>query len=533
MTISEWFAGNKKASAEVEKWVSDNRCGEDVGGIRGLLIRFHEVYDYPFRDHTALWDFIKKTHGTYSVEKVEPVAPRSDRDIRQIESGQDFFCTSAVSNCYADPKFLSAVEHWKADHNAKIIVNGVRYVNPTRPGEEVKDEWYDPALTDYMLNQEIRPHPRVSIMPTKIQATTSNPLPPRLAGLTKGRHVIFGHPQLAMKTVPTLHGEAKVMWSTGAVTKPHYSDTLAGTLGAFHHGLGGVIVQIRGDDILMREVTWDGTGFMDLETYYTANGADGKFRAPLALVMGDIHVRLTDDRIMESTFGEDSIFGFLGHQRIVLHDLPDFRTINPHEWQNQLTRAALSTVGRTDLRAEVEDIAKWVNDLPTAPEVIVVRSNHDEFLTRWLQGGEKNVEPHNRLLYHQLSARMLEHHEAHGEFPITLEEALKGKLSRDVRFLRFDESFRIAGVEMGQHGHLGPNGARGSIINYARLATRTIVGHTHSPGIWQGCYQVGHSAVPRHGYNVGPSGWWNAHTTLHFNGQRQMHLICRSGAWRG
>ena len=43
------------------------------------------------------------------------------------------------------------------------------------------------------------------------------------------------------------------------------------------------------------------------------------------------------------------------------------------------------------------------------------------------------------------------------------------------------------------HGDKGPNGARGSIRNLRRIGIRSVIGHTHSPGIDEGCYQVGTS----------------------------------------
>ena len=534
MTVAQWFAKHPQAKKRLDKWVGDRRSGEESDGIRGLLAHLQNSHAFPFQDHTSLWKFAKREHGTIESPKKAPAVhthTRTDTELRKIEKGDTFFVTSAVSNCYADPGFLQAIERWREELGAKVIVNGVRYQNPTRPNEEVADEWYDPALARYMLNQEIRPHPKLSILPTKVQATASNPLPPRIAGLTQGRHTILGHPQLAMKTVPTLDGEAKVMWSTGAITRPQYSETLAGTMGEFHHGLAGVIVEVRDDDVLMREVTWDGNGFTDCEWDFRADGTY-EAPAPLALVMGDIHDPLVSKDVMEATFGEGGIYDCMKHERIVLHDLADFRNVNPHDW-GKLTHAALAQSGRNSVQDDIDSTAQWINNLPTDPDLVVCRSNHDEFLTRWLQDGERNVTPVNRKLYHELSFQILDEFNRTGKFPVTLELALRGKVREGVRFLNFDESFRLAGVEMGQHGHLGPNGARGSILNYARMAVRTIIAHAHSPGIWQGCYQVAHSGVQDHGYNRGPSSWWNAHVTLHANGQRQMHLITVKGRWRG
>ena len=82
------------------------------------------------------------------------------------------------------------------------------------------------------------------------------------------------------------------------------------------------------------------------------------------------------------------------------------------------------------------------------------------------------------------------------------------------------------------HGHLGPNGARGSARNLSRIGTRSIIGHSHSPNIWQGVYQVGTSSKLRLHYTAGPSSWFHTHAVVHPNGRRQMiHIV--EGHWRG
>jgi hypothetical protein len=104
------------------------------------------------------------------------------------------------------------------------------------------------------------------------------------------------------------------------------------------------------------------------------------------------------------------------------------------------------------------------------------------------------------------------------------------KLAR-VRVLDEDESFRLGGVELGMHGDRGPNGSRGSIRNLRRIGVKSIIGHSHSPGIDEGCYQVGTSTRLRLEYNHGASSWLNCHCILHADGKRQLVVIV-DGYWR-
>lgn len=541
MTVAGWFFEHPSAVEAVRFWLRERAKGRGLGS-RKMVEFLQAEHSYPFRDHTAFQKWAREVFPNIYAQAVTHKAPepvsfrKTGADIKRLERHEDFFCTSAVSNCRADPGFLSAVERWRDDRQGKITVNPVRYANPRTRREmekETSGEWWDPALEDYMLEDEIRPHEYLAIMTAKAQATANNPLPPRIDGRTKHRSAIFGHPQLAMRTVPTPQAKLpKLMYSSGAITEKFYSDTVSGDMADFHHSLAGVIAEIRGDRFHLREVIWDGQSFIDCDKRYYADRIEDA-PPPLALDMGDIHVGLHAQNVMEATFErEDSIYNTLHPERVILHDLFDGKSVNPHEAANRLTRAANFRRGNTNLYNELRDVGYFLDNLPADLEVVVVPSNHDDFLNRWLQRGEKMVEPENLELYHRFCSELLARERATGVLPAALPVALEGHYDREVRFLKIDESFRLMGVELGMHGHLGPNGARGSVKNLARIGTRSIIGHGHGPWIWQGCNMVGMSAIYRHGYNVGPSGWLQSHTLLHANGYRQATHIVKN-YWRG
>jgi hypothetical protein len=100
-----------------------------------------------------------------------------------------------------------------------------------------------------------------------------------------------------------------------------------------------------------------------------------------------------------------------------------------------------------------------------------------------------------------------------------------------VKYLRRNESFKICDIEMSHHGDYGANGSRGSRNQFANLPTKTIIGHSHSPGITAGCYQVGTSSALQLEYNQGLSSWMNTHCLVYTNGKRQLINII-NGRWR-
>ena len=92
--------------------------------------------------------------------------------------------------------------------------------------------------------------------------------------------------------------------------------------------------------------------------------------------------------------------------------------------------------------------------------------------------------------------------------------------TEDVIFLQRDQSYTICDIEVGFHGDKGPNGSRGTIQSFAKVGPKTIIGHSHSPGIHEGVYQVGVSTRLDLEYVSGPSSWLQTHCIIYNSGHR-------------
>ena len=130
-------------------------------------------------------------------------------------------------------------------------------------------------------------------------------------------------------------------------------------------------------------------------------------------------------------------------------------------------------------------------------------------------------------------------------------EIRKGKLPKDVnlveramvteaglpkgavQFLIPDESYEVGEVELGMHGHLGPNGANGSPNGLSKIGVKATTMHTHTAGIYHGLYVGGTSTVltKEWGYTIGPSAWSHSHVLQYDNGQRAI-VTEKNGKWR-
>lgn len=463
----------------------------------------------------------------------DPRFERDEGEVERIQAHGTYVVTCAQNDTPVDQRWLATLKRFCDERGAELIVIPIRYKNPTTRRDPMEDRTvgYDWAreVRPYLIENELRVHDYVRVMANvKPQATSPNPIPISRDGRTKYASGVYGHSQLVMRTVATPQSQLpKILYTTGSVTEKNYSDTPAGDMAAFHHTHGAVLIEVEGDGYWMRELVWDrrsGT-MIDFDRVYRPRAKSKKAPRALAVLTGDEHAWFMDPVLKEATFGDGGLLDVLNPRHRVAGDVLDGYTMNPHEQGRHLSDAVKSVQGLDSWQDELDHLVDHLNEtLRPGTETVVVPSNHHEFLTRALEGNPNNIAPKNRRLYHLLCLRMLEEAQRVDggiALPDPVELFCRGKVNR-TRFLAVDESFQLAGVEMGMHGHKGPNGARGNVRNLARIGTRSMVGHGHGPGIWQGVYMVGMSTYYRLGYNSGPSNWLQCHGALHANGKRQM-----------
>jgi len=222
----------------------------------------------------------------------------------------------------------------------------------------------------------------------------------------------------------------------------------------------------------------------------------------------------------------------------VWHDLLEAYAVNPHNKGNPFNKIAKIMSGHNSIADEVKRACQFVKD-NTPPDTIsvIVPSNHNDFLRRWIVDTDWRTEPGNAAFYLRTALQMVEETrfiEGFGTyypspFPMVFPQIVD---VTDIHILGDDEDLQIANIEVSMHGDRGPNGARGSIQNHKRLGVRSFIGHSHVPGIEEGAWQVGTSTELRLEYTNGPSGWLNCHGVINADGKRQMIIII-GDTWRG
>lgn len=435
---------------------------------------------------------------------------------KTLEKKRRYIISSAQSASSVNLNFLRNIEIYANFINAEIGIIATRYKNPTSIWKEEGDVW-DKSVEEYLIAKKQQIHDDVLILADlKIQATAPNPT----SGIELfGNHasLIVGSPKIEMRSVPVLPTQKqKFLYSTGSTTYPNFTDTVAGGKAGAHHSFGFVIIEIESDEVVhIRNVSANEDGdFNDL--IYRVEDGEVFEESVEVFVWGDSHFAKKEERVTEAF---RKLCMDLGVSVSVLHDVWDSESLNIHNFSKPIEQYRLYKDGKADLRAELNQMfseLEWFEN--NMEDTIVVRSNHDDMLDRALEIPDLWAK---NLMNAEIIIEFLQMKLAGDCSDGVISELINNEFA-SIRALGLNDSYMLYDVELGLHGHKGPNGSRGSAKAFSRLSTKTIVGHTHSPSITGGCYQVGIACSMEHGYNAGLSGWAYAGATLNQHGKRQM-----------
>ncbi len=436
---------------------------------------------------------------------------------KTLASKKRYIITSAQTASLVNVSFLENIKAYAKFIDAEIGIIATRYKNPTSIWKEEGDVWADEVMP-YLTAKRQMLHPKLQMVADlKIQATSLYPLN-GLDNFAKDFSCIVGSPAIAFRSVPTpKFGEKKFLMSTGSVTFPNFTDTVAGGKAEQVHSFGFVIVEIEDEEVVhFRNVyAKDDGSFTDL-VFEVDHQHVSIVNVP-TMVWGDLHVAKKDEEVTKAFRLMSKTLGIENH---ILHDVWDSCSLNVHNTKDPITQHKLMKSGNDDLQKEIDDAIeelRWFHE--TSENTIVVRSNHDDMLDRAMSQGDwrdnlKNAVTFVKLLYHTLNGDAPK-----GLFPFLIKDL------DNINALGIDESYMLHGVELGMHGHKGANGAKGSINYFSKLPIPNIVGHSHSPGIRGNCMQVGIACKDDHDYNQGDSGWAYASAIVHEMGTRQLIVL--------
>lgn len=446
-------------------------------------------------------------------ERVEPQGEQiTMAENKDFDKTKNVFLISCAQNATpVNKNFVHNMEAYANHINGEILVIPIRYRNPTTiDGEKKEDDWWDEKIIPYLSLKRHQLNKNVTVLSdVKTQPTDSMPLNGFEALANQGT-LILAHPRVHMKSLPTLDDSPKMMFTTGCCTKDNYINSKRGKIGEFHHTYGFVVVEIEDDETYyIRQVTaTDNGNFNDLY-FNVQNGEVKRNSSVAALIKGDIHYGEHDQQVLDVSFNK--LVPKLTPGYVVLHDVFDGKSVNHHDENNFIIQYQKEQNNENSLQNEIDNLLEWVNTIKQH-NLVVVFSNHDDFLNRYIINKDFKKDIKNAKEYLKYAQILLEDKAPNGLIAYCINEKFP-----QVKCLGRDDNFKVLGWELAVHGMDGVGGTRGSIAQYKKLNTHIITGHAHNPCRMDGAVQVGTNSKLRLGYNHGMSSWVHSDAIIHYD----------------
>lgn len=492
----------------------------------------------------------------YEQYKTQQLAEPIKIDSSKNENRYYIF-SAAQDNTQVEQDFLKNLKAYADYLDAEIIISGFTYNKGLFEDHSKKGSDYHPAVREYLCNDKIEICNKLlfcgemNILPTAVAPLSG------LETYTKDKWGIFPHSKIQLLSVPTMkNDDSKIIMTTGCVTKKNYVPKKAGLKAEHHHVLGAVILEIdREGDIFCRHLIADeddGFSFQDLDKL-VKNGRVSKGKHVEAINWGDIHREKIDKNVaytcwnLEVTEDDElnvnpkgtSIIDDLKPKFQFFHDVGDFETRNHHNVGDPHFRFKMHSSNRDSVEESLRKVSDFLEKTTRKTcDSVVVESNHDLALLKWLKTSDYRYDPINALFFLKCQTKIYESI-ANNTRDFSIFEYVMRDLSEsclaEITFLREDESFTICGndIECGIHGHLGANGSRGNPRQFIKMGPKVNTGHTHSAQIIDGIYTAGVSGKLDMGYNKGLSSWSHSHIITYPNGKRTIITMQNKGLkWR-
>lgn len=455
-----------------------------------------------------------------------------------------YLLTSAQNNTFVNKPFWKNVLALAKHYDAQIMVGTFSY-NQNAYGElavkrgtkkdEEEDLWFDPEVEPYICDT------RVELGEGLVWCGEMNILPTAedpLSGLETYSHrksAIFPHAKLAMRSIATMQGEGtKLNYTTGACTLQNYIQKKAGLKAEHHHSYSFLVAEVNHEgNWWVRQVgaATSTCQIQDLDVL-VENGVVTSGNRVESITWGDLHATIVDPVVEKLSL---EMLDYLKPSSQFLHDVMEGASVNHHTAKNNHEKFRVYLRGLSSVESELTQTLDKIKAY-SRPwcQTLVVDSNHDNWITRWLTEHDYRNDPQNAVFFLEAQLAVYKAMQSRNDKFHLLEWALqKYGCPEDIRFLRKDESYTICNgkIEQGMHGHLGPNGQRGTPQNLNKIGRRANTAHTHTAGIYNGLYVCGTSTQLRWEYNVGPSSWSHTHTLTYPNGMRALVTIY-NGKWK-
>lgn len=494
-----------------------------VKGISKDKIKYHygniiSLHEYMTENHSNEIESVVLTeHSVFSHVKTSQLKD----DLKKYKK---FVITTVVSDKQVNILFYQSIKSYCEKNNAKLICIPAQDSVSRRAGISYS---FAPILRDEsFIFEDTRLNENLFISSIKLSAKHIKPI----TGLSRigqrNGSYIFASPKQFLEYVISSVEEDCIphaIMTTGALTvndyqNERYMSDRTSYIAENDHICGAIVVEIENKKKYhFRQIQSDENGsFVDLSKQYSSDGSVIGIES--TLVLGDLHAGEHDENAIKSTL---KLIRDLNIKDIVVHDSFSGYSISHYD-VNSPHKKALKAMNNQhsfhdEIKVGVSLLNKFLSEI--SGNIYRVMGNHDEWFNRYLERAGYINDPVN-------------HYDAleYAKLYLDGEEPLKHAYSKFMRtddfnrivFLRREDSYKVGGIELAQHGDLGLNGARGSLAGAERAYGDCVIGHNHSAAIFRGVFRVGTLTRMKLGYNVGPSNWTATNCLVYSNGSRQL-----------
>ncbi len=458
-------------------------------------------------------------------EQTEPLKNRDSFENIKSDEGKKgkrtYIISSIIPGCPIENNFLKSIQKYCKENRAKLVLLPMRGIASKLEefSEEVLGKVENSIYTEYVFNSNI------IAKDLFVSPSQGNPLT-GLENIAEKTSIIIASPKQNFSTIPVGNiGIPHILASTGSISQPSYSNNKIGVLSASNHVIGAIILEVEDDEIFhFRQIQANRDGsFNDISKLYTPYVI--KTVRSKALVLGDLHCGFESKSAMKAW---KEVISTTKPEKVVIHDLFDGRSIS-HWIDKDLSQKGNRSGVFKFLETELNNTGRFLRDMTKMfPKVnfIISRSNHDEFLDRYLSSARFVDDPHNYRLALELAIYQFDGHNP-------LQKYIEKNFPdiKNVTWLKRDQDYKIEGVLVSAHGDEGANGSRGSAIGLSKVYHNCIIGHSHSPRVYNKTWQVGTSTVFDMPYVSGPSSWLHCSCSIFEKGNRQF-IISIDGKWK-
>lgn len=516
-----------------QKQVTKEQVENDIKKIaKKFKKEFPNVKEYISRDYYRskgkYKSQVEKHYGSFKnaikeIFKEEKGISRDDLVIKKnvFKHKKRFVVSAIVPGQTVNEEFMLSIQTYCKKNKAELLLLVMRGVKKEDVfSKEVYEKYSKYFITEGILNENLKIMDFL-LLPQQIITLTG------LDRIARSNSVVVAHTKQEIMSIPNRINEyPHLMYSTGTITYPNYSDDRIGKIAMQDHTIGCLIIEIVNDKKFHIHNTQcdKDNGFAFFGKYYNKEKIS-KIRSNI--ILGDIHCGAECPIAIKQS---KEIIKELDCDVIYFNDLFDGRSISHHE-ENNLYAQYTRPEQQSSLQKELDYLGEFLKSFSRGLEhkkFIVVPSNHDNFVDKWLASGRFVFDTVQNA---KLGAELFTHY-LDNENPIEYYLRSRHYIDNiDIHFATRNEELKSYDHSI-IHGDKGVNGAKGSAKSFDKCYDKNFSAHGHSPKRFRSSSVVGTNSLLDQPYIAGTgSSWMHTDGISYENGTDQLiHKI--DGQWR-